>query len=1699
MSTMTALVPSDVNINDVYSRKIGELLVNRATATLYLVWFDPDSSKKKIIPIRGEASYKLAQVLKHCNVLQNVEPTNPEITLTWFDTDIAYIDPNGEGKEKHTAYISIKVPTEDGSVKWVKILPITEANQVYLKAKKEGSSQPLTLMDLLNEHLDGMRVIPINNTGGGVIVFPGDTNKYHDDPTIIAEYEKFIKSSVRHGELSIQVNEDDNSQMIILNNNGINQVIANSMDRDTQVHLKYTVSVGKKPINFHDNSVWYQEASDNITPLSPTSNVLQNARRMYMYAVKENQPTLGLTWKAGSANTDNAISFAKNNKIATINPTTFVNNGEKLKEIQLAKTRDTVENGWAGFNQLRSSSLYIELDIIDPQNIASIVFTNTDYALPSAPGIHTLFELNAKGVNKEALVIKPNGYYNNARATPSTAITEFGNDWGEDPTKRGFTGKTLFFIIHVNDLGNGFISFGYVKDKKGGLDGDHVYIIGRPVTTTTGSVDYAGLGWVEVKNIDNISIFTETTTKSNSRVVANINPIKAIDLPKNVTAINNELIGQNAFEPVVLATNANSVFLNNGKTLHNLIPSGKIITTLRSYEETSNGHNAEPYELLVEHTRSASAVTSSNPEGDGYNLRLSLPDGNVVRVVGKYEGLIQDHFNSSVQVTNATTTDLIPTEDDPSYVYYNTNFIHNIADARTEKSVLVANPSIFVRNNNGSFSPKLTIPRTLTDHVYNKEGVSADGYVPLSTIITNLRNADDRIDSKHLVFNAWENLPPKEGYNDAWKTLSGFAKSNLSGAGFVSTLLSRLPDAGVFKTSVKDKATDTMSRLLDLPNNMKGEVIIEKDTYGQPNGSGHITVKAEDGNTYVAPIKQAADGSTTIGEYKVIPVRKVNTSGEINDSVTNLEVKKDLDVKNKLTTKELVTPKLTLDTTTSDSQNGISAKIVPTTPDGKNTINLIDFTSSNGERNLHLGERHPSDNPYNNLTLHSIQKPTWQNENGKTETLLTASDLEEYYKFKQALNSGLASVADLNQFNTPTYAGYYTYAHNGKTSLENKHFPQNTMAAGNFLLEVAVDVNKAGNYYADKVLIQRLTHYKDKGNDTFEVEFYSRVLTQIGTWKPWVKLPSATEVNNKLDLTKDNQIVTGTVTFEHLTANTPTLTNPSVFGNITTPGTNGENNVIMKIVPDPVNAGKTKLELGGDKVSEIALKLDQTNPNAKVKIGDKEVATNDQITDLSNRIDSKAPASDLEDLRTTIAQNSLSEEVKKTLVTNNKDSEVTSTIKLGKTADGTANGTLQVGDKVKDSANNSVTFGNNSKLKLPTYTTPASNEVEFDTKPVSDFNNNVRYDTLGTGEGVFTASANTSLSDTSRPASGTATGIQLKSKKNATNNKSKYYLRNIYGEATRGDYAEVLTSDNIITDTTNANPPANSIPSYSVVKALSEAVVSKNLGELTSTTSLSSNAERGSFIENLSTGQYVLNTNTIITGLGLDTTKISEKSILHVYDKYIDKSDNRKVRKLIATSANGSMTATGIAHPINGIVWTYTDLNTNNYYTKTAADEKLNAFTNKLNDFTSSMDYTNLNTETNVGVNRISKTIYVTPENNKKAIRFSSSVLPSGAVDRNIIITIKGATGYAYPVDIQVIVSITDSNKVETMAHNNVPGSTIVIQNLSYSTTTNVVNFTLRDKSGRNTKNTGLNVFSQLFGVGVADIKNFTFDIDYIN
>lgn len=1765
MSTMTSIVPSEVDINLLPSRKIGELLCSRNDGIVYLVIYDEATNSKKIVPIKGQASFKVAQLLRHFNVISDTAPSDKiqEYVGTWYYTPMKFVRPTGNVED---AFITAKVENVEGKevngtvppYLWVKILPYSQAKNIAIET---NSDNPKTLFDYLNE-TENYYTFKVQPANGGVYGY--EAKDPRNAQAFAKRQEELKKSPINDGELTIKTVGSERVLCITDHKNTSVDLIKADIDASTRSLIENMIQLGNRPINYHDNTMWY---ADMTTP-SPTSNALLNARQLFLQTVKNGYKSkaYGLKWRVLNVST-NKLFLSGNDKILTV-PTNGVPAEDSrvvaITNIDSPRYRYDTENNITpipnpdGFDKGLTTYFEVTVDQ-DKENQVNFVFTYSQFEDENV-NKSILADLSNK-----ALIISKDRYYgatfigtNVDVPIPYTKLNALNES---DAT---FDKKTFFFYVKKNAGDDTtLISFGTVIQEAGRRI--HSFIVGNE------EMDEASC--IKAYAVRNFGVLVE---KNGSATVDSL-PVEVSIKPHigrptlDSTPVNLELPNENPYIHTVLATNANSVFLTgkdgNATTLDTLLDRGRVIMALRNYSETNNGLEAKAGELLIE-----KLPDIINKKGDhAYQLRFATADGNTVKVVGKNENTFIKHLENSVKVANNDIEDLTIDPDDKSIVYYNQRFYdpanvelvrNNVLSERHADKLIFANPVITVKgvDENGEeyYKLKTVVPNTITDKVFYKTGNTANSYEKLTTTLDRYNTLFRELQNSVNVYTDFDQMLKESSVSGEAQPTANYLENvelyftkhqgeNIRELALLYDMSKFMTPNSTFVGEISKELNtkgNKLQHILGLKND-EGMVTITKGNAEMGYPPMYVTIHGKD-NINKSAVFKYDGGSYVTDKWIISPVRFKNTDNKLVDEVDILTVNDTLNTKkdaildsNTTITNLVLDGNKTQATDTVKSSKGVLVKDRKITNDDT-PFKLITYTGSqvpgqpstlNTKITIGDGDSISDPKVIKDITLSSANVPSWSDRVGNKWQILTRKDLNGVFEFKKKLYDG-DRVVNLNTLAGVENVGYYTYAHDKTISLKDKNFPAKIMDTGNMVLEVyatETETNDDTHFFTEKVLLQRLTHYianNDRSADINEVEVYERVEKQEeGTFTPWVKVSSTRMNTNKdtVSISDNDQTVTGSVTFNKLTAKNPALSgltllregivNSNRVGAIKTKA-----NLVDSVtgIPDPDNneqefnlltIDNEKKLVFGDVLKSATFSLE---PNARPSVtykgtdGDtvKELAFKEEIENINNTMTPMATFNTfkntvVEDYATKAQLNNLT----LTSIKGSEDSLFYKNIKAGANEAKDSFGTITIGaDNTEDNKNNNITFNNNAKLKLPTYASTSDTETSFDTKPIEDFNNNIRYDVINSGEGILTTSVNSSIMNT-KPTSTVATSLQIKSKKDVDSNKSSHYIRNIFGEATRGEYSEIITTNRVITDITTENNSDNVVPAYKLLKNLSDASV-KNRGNLPAfTNAMTSDAEKGTFLTGLPAGQYNVATAEDAKKLGLNTDKIKVPVILFLYDKIKD-GNNKDIRKVEALSSDGSKISTGIAHPDNGVTWNTSDLNLDSTFSKEKLEEKFKTVEDKLNDFTTSMDYTNLNTETNVGVNRIAKTLYITPENNRKRIQFTSNSTELGKItaigNGNVIIQIKGATGYAYPIDLTLTVAII-GDKVETNFMNAVAGSTIVVYDFNYNKTTKTITFGLKDQSGYDTLNTGMNIFVQMFGEKLAQVKDMRFDHNFVD
>lgn len=202
--------------------------------------------------------------------------------------------------------------------------------------------------------------------------------------------------------------------------------------------------------------------------------------------------------------------------------------------------------------------------------------------------------------------------------------------------------KTIFLQVDKTD---NRIGLGYVLDD-GTLS--YVYNINN-----------------NVYNMRYMGIASATSNKANEKASIEVRPYKIKEIPANYTAINNILPGEDAFNTIVPATNANAVFISRNTTLNALhAGSGRLITTPRDY---SNKEESLGGELMIDFI--------------GEKLYGKKPDGSIFIVGGGNDDTFKKHLSNSWRVVEDNGYSKFSyKEEDPSRLYLHKTPVNTFFD-----------------------------------------------------------------------------------------------------------------------------------------------------------------------------------------------------------------------------------------------------------------------------------------------------------------------------------------------------------------------------------------------------------------------------------------------------------------------------------------------------------------------------------------------------------------------------------------------------------------------------------------------------------------------------------------------------------------------------------------------------------------------------------------------------------------------------------------------------------------------------------------------------------------------------------------------------------------------------------------------------------------------------------------------------------
>ena len=593
---------------------------------------------------------------------------------------------------------------------------------------------------------------------------------------------------------------------------------------------------------------------------------------------------------------------------------------------------------WLNYPFNENGKFYLEISILDENNKANIMFLGNGVQQPALNDYGTQIDGSQALVTTEKLLFKG--------ATTTKAF----------PMHK----KTIF--IEVTKLDSSCdINIGYITDS-----GEKRYIHGDNTT--------AGI----TMNLSRIAVGSNASTDPNSSTRFSILPFLIKKIPDGFKGINNTLPGENAFQVVSLATNAESVFLSKNVKLADQVESGRIIPVFRDYTDKDN-----------------SRINEIMLDSDRGMLYTKLRNNSVVPIVGRWDDTLVDHIQNSLKVTSDDVNSFTRIASDPRRIY-----ITKKPDLPTNvNKIIVGNMAVVDNSPEGKDKEyKLVIPRTTTyfvEHTWN------DGRPQKGALKTYLDELDELVRnalSKDNVYSGYEEVRFRKSdlintYNTQQSFVQELSRRMLDNSLYIETI-EKLPAGGVSSNQIDNFFDVPESGILygyaDSKDNFHATLLTKNNlyykTFYKPSYSG-----ASKWRRVIIDI----DGLTSVN--KLNADSKITSEGEIESK------------------ESLVSPLLKI--------TGNSGSI---TANGNNiTNNSANLLQYEGSSILDTLSYTIGDKKFRTSQIISKNRPQWIDEDGNEHNWLLTEDIRNAWNYKgRLLNSG--SYTDLNTLTGPTTNGYYT-------------------------------------------------------------------------------------------------------------------------------------------------------------------------------------------------------------------------------------------------------------------------------------------------------------------------------------------------------------------------------------------------------------------------------------------------------------------------------------------------------------------------------------------------------------------------------------------------------------------------------------------------------------------------------------------------
>ena len=761
---------------------------------------------------------------------------------------------------------------------------------------------------------------------------------------------------------TVILGKDSNDEPVTLSTLVKNNRVINNLSRDIR-----EAGYGELYVNDNDELYYKEGPNPEDQRLVGTVNGYLRERLVELIKVGQTAP-LNFNYNSVWFTDDGDISLSRNKYINLVDPSKSTGLKFERDAQNKIKGASTLENEhksviidnnsttdfghiWLNYPFNENGKFYLELSVLDANNKANIMFLGNGVQQPSLNDYGTQVDGSQALVTTEKLLFMG---ASTAKAFPMHK-------------------KTIF--IEVTKLDSSCsISLGYITDS-----GVKNYVHG---TDTTPGI---------TMNLSRIAVGSNASTDPNSSTRFSILPFLIKKIPDGFKGINNTLPGENAFQVVSLATNAESVFLSKNVKLADQVESGRIIPVFRDYTDKDN-----------------SRINEIMLDSDRGMLYTKLRNNSVVPIVGRWDDTLVDHIQNSLKVTNDDVNSFTRIASDPRRIYITKK---EELPTNTNK-IIVGNMAVVDNSPEGKDKEyKLVLPRTTSyfvEHTWN-DGRPKKG--PLKTYLDELDELVRNALLKDNVYSGYEEVRFKKSdlintYNTQQSFVQELARRMLDNSIYIETI-EQLPAGGVSSNQIDNFFDVPESGILygyaDSKDNFHATLLTRKNlyykTFYKPSYSG-----AEKWKRIIIDV----DGITS--------VNNLTSEGKITSN-TEIEAKD-----------SLVAPLLKLTGNTGFiTANGNNI--------ANNTANLIKYEGSSILDTLGyiIGDK-----KFRTAQIVSKNRPQWIDEEGNEHNWLITEDIRNAWNYKgKLLNSG--SYTDLNSLNTPTTNGYYT---SPNISTEGYNYPK---------------------------------------------------------------------------------------------------------------------------------------------------------------------------------------------------------------------------------------------------------------------------------------------------------------------------------------------------------------------------------------------------------------------------------------------------------------------------------------------------------------------------------------------------------------------------------------------------------------------------------------------------------------------------------